>query len=50
MFYQVEKKYIWVSDELSLEQTVDFLIKKLAKPHEFIHREKYVKLVENQRK
>lgn len=50
MFYQINRKYIWVSDELSLDETVEFLIKKLAKPHEIIHREKYIKLVQNQKK
>lgn len=50
MFYQIEKKYIWVSDSFSVNETVDYLIKKLVEPNTKIEREKFVQLVMNQKK
>lgn len=50
MFYQIGKRHIWVSDEFSFEQTVDYLVKKLTMNNKLCHRAKIIKLVENQRK
>ncbi len=50
MFYQIGKRHIWVSDEFSFEQTVEYLTKKLVKPNQTFQRAKIIKLVENQRK
>jgi hypothetical protein len=50
MFYQIDKKYIWVSDSFSIDETVEFLIKKLSPPNQKIQREKFVQLVLNQKK
>lgn len=50
MFYQIDKKYIWVSDSYTFDETVDYLIKILVKPNQKIERQKFIQLVSNQKK